>query len=376
MICNRVEIKNFRNSEHAVVEFTEGVNVLLGSNAQGKTNLLEAVYLACTAKSFRATSDSQLIKFGSDFASVSVDFTDTRRQNISFNYQVGKRRQIELNKNKITKISDMIGRFKCVLFCPEHLSLIKGAPAVRRDFLDFAICQLRPMYTVALQKYERILKERNTLLKNALDDRQTYDSTIEFWNEQLCHEAAIISRMRESYIKQAEAYMVDCFAQMSKRTGRENEIPTLKYKGSSPQESYEDLNVTRDNYMRLLHERPEREIFAGTSLYGVHRDDIEICLGDKPARDFASQGQQRSLALCLKLAEGEIVKKDSGEYPVFLLDDVLSELDEGRRKYLIDEIKDKQVIMTSCENDLELYKNAHVITVKDGTYSSPPLPGR
>ena len=368
MICNRVEIKNFRNSEHAVVEFDEGVNVLLGSNAQGKTNLLEAVYLACTAKSFRATNDSQLIKFGSDFAFVSVDFTDTRRQNVSFNYQVGKRRQIELNKNKVTKISDMIGRFKCVLFCPEHLSLIKGAPAVRRDFLDFAICQLRPMYTVALQKYERILKERNTLLKNALDDRQTYDNTIEFWNEQLCHEAAIISRMRESYIKQAEAYMVDCFAQMSKRTGRENEIPTLKYKGSSPQESYEDLNVTRDNYMRLLHERPEREIFAGTSLYGVHRDDIEICLGDKPARDFASQGQQRSLALCLKLAEGEIVKKDSGEYPVFLLDDVLSELDEGRRKYLIDEIKDKQVIMTSCENDSELYKNAHVITVKDGTY--------
>ena len=371
MICNRVEIKNFRNSEHAIVEFSEGVNVLLGSNAQGKTNLLEAIYLACTSKSFRATSDSQLIRFGSDFAFVSVDFTDTRRQNISFSYQTGKRRQIEINKNKVTKISDIIGRFKCVLFCPEHLSLIKGAPSVRRDFLDFAICQLRPMYTVSLQKYERILKERNTLLKNALDDRKTYDNTIEFWNEQLCHEAAIISRMRESYVKQAEAYMVECFTQMSKLTGRENEIPTLKYKGSSAQESYEDLNLTRDNYMRLLHERPEREIFAGTSLYGVHRDDIEICLGDKPARDFASQGQQRSLALCLKLAEGEIVKKESGEYPVFLLDDVLSELDDGRRKYLIDEIKNRQVIMTSCENNSELYQNAHVITVKDGTYSSP-----
>ena len=371
MICNRVEIKNFRNSEHAVVDFSEGVNVLLGSNAQGKTNLLEAIYLACTSKSFRATSDSQLIRFGSDFAFVSVDFTDTRKQNISFSYQAGRRRQIEINKNKVTKIADMIGRFKCVLFCPEHLSLIKGAPSVRRDFLDFAICQLRPMYTVSLQKYERILKERNSLLKNALDDRKTYDSTIEFWNEQLCHEAAIISRMRESYIKQAEAYMVECFLEMSKRTGRENEIPTLKYRGSSAQESYEDLGVTRENYMRLLHERPEREIFAGTSLYGVHRDDVEICLGDKPARDFASQGQQRSLALCLKLAEGEIVKKESGEYPVFLLDDVLSELDDGRRKYLIDEIKNKQVIMTSCENNSELYKNAHVITVKDGTYSSP-----
>jgi DNA replication and repair protein RecF len=369
MICNRVEIRNFRNSSHAEVEFTEGVNVLLGSNAQGKTNLLEAVYLACTSKSFRASNDSQLIKFGEGSAMISVDFTDTRKQNITFNYELGKRRKIEINKNKITKVADMIGRFKCVLFCPEHLTLIKGAPSVRRDFLDFAISQLRPMYIVSLQKYERILKVRNTLLKNALDDRETYEKTIEFWNEQLCHEAAIISRMRESYVKQVEAFMTECFIEMSKRTGRENEVPRLIYRGSCPQDSYEDLTVTRDNYMKLLHQRPEREIFAGTSLYGVHRDDVEIMLGDKSAKDFASQGQQRSLALCLKLAEGEIVKKDSGEYPVFLLDDVLSELDEGRRKYLIDEIKNKQVIMTSCESDPELYKTANVIMVKDGIYT-------
>ena len=174
MICNRVEIKNFRNSEHAIVEFTDGVNVLLGSNAQGKTNLLEAVYLACSSKSFRAANESQLIRFGSESAFVSVDFTDTRRQNVTFRYQAGKRRQIELNKNKITKLSDMVGRFKCVLFCPEHLSLIKGAPSVRRDFLDFAISQLRPMYVISLQKYEKILKERKVILKNALDDRETY----------------------------------------------------------------------------------------------------------------------------------------------------------------------------------------------------------
>ena len=368
MECNKIKIRNFRNIEEAEIEFDGGVNILVGDNAQGKTNLLEAVYLACSSKSFRAANESQLIRFGSESAYVSVDFTDTRRQNVTFRYQAGKRRQIELNKNKITKLSDMVGRFKCVLFCPEHLSLIKGAPSVRRDFLDFAISQLRPMYVISLQKYEKILKERNVLLKNALDDRETYEKTIGFWNEQLAHEAAIISRMRESYVKQAEAYMVECFLEMSKRTGRENEIPTLRYVGSSKQESYEDLGETRDNYLRLLNERPEREIYAGTSLYGIHRDDVEIELGGRSARDFASQGQQRSLALCLKLAEGEIVKKDSGEYPVFLLDDVLSELDEGRRKYLIDEIKDKQVIMTSCEQDSELYKTANVINVKDGVY--------
>lgn len=369
MICNKVEIRNFRNSSEAVVEFTEGVNVLLGTNAQGKTNLLEAVYLACTAKSFRATSDAQLIKFGEDSASVSVDFTDTRRQNATFRYASGRRRQIELNKNKVTKLSDIVGKFKCVLFCPEHLSLIKGAPSIRREFLDLAVSQLRPMYAVSLQKYERILKERNSLLKNALDDRTTYDNTIGFWNEQLAHEAAIISRMRESYVKQAEAFMSDCFLEMSKRTGRKNEVPSLKYVGSSKQESYDDPRVTKENYLRLMNERPEKEIFAGTSLYGVHRDDVDIRLGDKSAKDFASQGQQRSLALCLKLAEGEIVRKDCGEYPVFLLDDVLSELDEGRRKYLVDEIKNKQVIMTSCENNFEIYKNANVIEVKDGVYT-------
>lgn len=370
MFCNKLELKNFRNIEQAAVEFTDGVNILLGSNAQGKTNLLEAIYTASTGKSFRAAKEAELMRFGCDHASISLEFTDTRRQRLDIKYMAGRRRQIEINQNKITKLSDMVGRFRCVLFCPEHLSLIKGAPAERRAFLDEAISQLRPMYLVALTKYEKILKQRNTLLRNAQEDRATFGETIGYWSEALAHEAAILSRFRESYAAQVQNFMQSCFVQMSEKTGKTDEVPTLLYRGSSEQESYQDLKETKEKYVRLLTNNVEREIFAGTTLYGVHKDDLEICLGGKPARQFASQGQQRSLALALKLAEGEISKKESGEYPVFLLDDVLSELDFARREYLIEEIKDKQVIMTTCEIRDEAYSGANIIRVKDGRIES------
>lgn len=369
MFCNKIELRNFRNIESADVSFTDGVNVLLGSNAQGKTNLLEAVFTASVGKSFRATRDAELVRFGADFATVAVEFTDTRKQRLEIKYAPGRRRTIELNKNKITKLSDFAGRFRSVLFCPEHLSLIKGAPAVRRDFLDMAISQLRPMYLVSLTKYEKILKQRNALLKGANEDRETFRRTIDYWSESLAHEAAILSKFRESYAKQIGNYMQECFAEMSRKTGAVDEIPTLIYRGSSGQESYEDMNATKETYFDLLRRDTEREIYAGSTLYGVHKDDLEICLGGRAARMYASQGQQRSLALALKLAEGEIVKKESGEYPVFLLDDVLSELDFARREYLIEEIRDKQVIMTTCEINGESYKNANIIRVSGGKFT-------
>ena len=368
MICNRVTVVNFRNAAEGTVEFCEGVKILYGNNAQGKTNLLEAVWLASSARSFRATKEEQLIRFGEDFASLSLDFTAERRQNITMKYQRGRRHSYEINKNKVVRLSDFVGRFRCVLFCPEHLTLIKGAPAVRRDFLDAAISQLRPMYVVALDKYEKILKQRNNLIKSAADDRSVYNATIDQWNEQLAHEAAILAKVRQSYVSQLENYMRQSFEVMSKRTGRDEEIPTLRYVGSAGLEDYADLGVTKEAYLTLLRQNAEREIFAGTTLYGAHKDDFDIDLGGNSARIYASQGQQRSLALALKLSEGEIIKKECGEYPVFLLDDVLSELDNSRRSYLIEEIKNKQVIMTTCELDPDLYPTARVIRVENGSY--------
>ncbi len=367
MFCNHIKVTNFRNIIEADVPFGEGVNVLVGANAQGKTNLLEAIYIASAGKSFRAMRDLELVRFGEPFATVELTFTDERRQKIEMKYVPGRRRTVSINANKVPRLSDLVGRFKCVLFSPEHLDLVKGAPAIRRAFLDDAIAQLRPMYTVALTKYERILKQRNSLLKNALCDRATFDATVGFWSEQLAHEAAILSRFRESYVRQAEAFMQECFAEMSKITGATGEVPTLVYKGSAGLDGYDDLGVTKERYMTLLSSNLEREIYAGTTLYGVHKDDVEIELGGKSARLYASQGQQRTLALALKLAEGEIVKKESGSYPVFLLDDVLSELDEKRRAYLIEEIRGKQVIMTTCEA-VSPDASANVIRVENGRF--------
>lgn len=365
MECNRIQIQNFRNIERADVNFDSGVNILVGKNAQGKTNLLEAIGFAALGKSFRTSHEEDLIRFGEEYASISVDFSDSlRRQNITVRMMKGKRRQIEHNKNKVSKISDVVGEFRTVLFCPEHLSLIKDGPAERRNFLDVAISQLYPVYLRSLQRYHQILKQRNTLIKSAQEDRRSFDQTIEFWSEQLAKEAAVIARYRARYVLCAQEHVAACFAEMMGNS----EAPTLRYHGSSSQEieSYEDLSFTEKTYRNLLTTRYDREIGAGSTLWGIHKDDIDIEINQKSARLFASQGQQRSLALAMKLAEGEVCASVCGEKPVFLLDDVFSELDASRRAYLFGRMGDRQVIITTCEP--ELLTGGNIITVENGAY--------
>ena len=348
MECHAIRIKNFRNIEEAEIEFDAGVNILYGNNAQGKTNLLEAISFTALGKSFRTTHEEDMIRFGTDFAEVSLDFSDSvRRQNITVRMMPGRRRRIEQNKVKVNRLSDIVGAFRTVLFCPEHLSLIKDGPGERRGFLDIAISQLYPVYLKSLQRYGQILKQRNQLIRNAEDDRRTFRDTIEFWSSQLAHEAAIISRYRVQYLKRASVQIQSCFAEMT----NENELPNAVYVGSSHKEpeSYEDIESTEKVYFDLLMNHHDREIGAGSTLWGIHKDDIEIEINGKNARAFASQGQQRSLALAMKLAEGEVCAEVTGERPVFLFDDVFSELDASRRAYLSGKIHDRQVIITTCE---------------------------
>ena len=197
MECNKISIRNFRNIEAAEIEFESGVNILCGENAQGKTNLLEAIHFTSLGKSFRTTHDEEMIRFGSESCEVSMDFCDSlRRQNITVRMMPGRRKHIEHNKNKVTKVSDIVGAFRTVLFCPEHLSLIKEGPSERRNFLDIALSQLYPMYLKSLQRYNQILKQRNQLIKAAEDDRATFEATVDLWSSQLAHEAAIIARYR------------------------------------------------------------------------------------------------------------------------------------------------------------------------------------
>ncbi len=370
MNCNKINVNNFRNISHAEVEFCDGVNILIGENAQGKTNLLEAVFYTSVGRSFRSASNSQMIKFGCDIANISLDFRDSKRnQNISIKIFHDKQKQVEKNGIRVDRLSEMIGSFRAVLFCPEHLSLIKDGPSERRAFLDMAISRMYPMYIYSLQKYNQALKQRNALLKTASADRQTFDETVEFWSEQLACEAAVISDMRLKFLRRAETYVEKFFSEMTGGT----ELPKINYHGSSGQdeEAYFDREATKERYMKLLMSSHDREIYAGATLWGIHKDDIDIALNGKSARIYASQGQQRSLALALKLAEGEICREEFGDYPVFLFDDVLSELDGARRDYLINRMNGKQVIITTCEPDiLKSTTEARKIVVKDGTYFS------
>ena len=365
MECNQIRIRNFRNIEEATVCFDPGVNILTGANAQGKTNLLEAISFAALGKSFRTVHEEDMIRFGAEGAEVSVDFTDSvRRQNITVRMMPGHRRRIEHNKIKINRVSDIVGVFRTVLFCPEHLSLIKDGPGERRNFLDIAISQLYPVYLKSLQRYNQILKQRNLLIRKAEEDRKTFQDTVEFWSTQLAHEAAVIARYRYRYLTQASWYIGECFSEM---TG-EKELPEIFYTGSSKQEpeTYEDMEETERRYLDLLSNHHDREIGAGSTLWGIHKDDIDIRINGRSSRLFASQGQQRSLALALKLAEGEVSAAVCGEKPVFLFDDVFSELDATRRAYLSGKIKDRQVIMTTCEPSG--IAGGKIITVENGTY--------
>lgn len=372
MLCKKVELLNFRNAENETVEFSDGINVLHGENAQGKTNLLEAIYYVSLGKSFRTTHDAEIIRFGEEYASVSLDYESAgREQNITMRMSSNARQRKNVTHNgvKITKLSELVGSFRAVLFSPDHLQMIKDGPSLRRNYLDVAISQIRPMYLHSLQKYNKILLNRNKLLKTAEEDRATFDATIDFWSAQLAHEAAVIAKARAEYIARSGEIIADFYKRMC-ANGEIDETPEFIYAGSAKQDAqlYFDIQTTEKNFLRLLTDFHEREIAAGATLYGTHKDDILINLNGKNTRLYSSQGQQRSLALAMKLAEGEICKMDCGEYPVFLFDDVFSELDSGRRKNLLREITDRQVIITSCENDMDLSVPYRRIEVAKGQY--------
>ena len=382
-VCHSIEIENFRNIGSASVAFTEGVNLLHGDNAQGKTNLLEAVYFTALGKSFRPVKEAELIRFGEESARVVNRFSDSvRQQSLSFRLFAGRgHRIVEQNGLKIGRMSEMVGAFRVVLFCPEHLSLIQGGPELRRNYLNVALSQLRPMYLQSLQRYNKLLKERNALLKRAPEDMATFKATEPMWSAQLAHEAAIITVHRARYVRQVNDHVKACFSDMMTKYEGGDELPELTYQptlGSEWLEAHhDDPDIFTDQqrlearYLELLTTRHDREIGAGATLWGIHKDDVKITLNGRPARLYASQGQQRSLALAMKLAEGWVSAYESaGDMPVFLFDDVLSELDAHRRDYLVQEMKGRQVIMTACDPAAADFGGAvNLIHVDGGRYT-------
>ncbi len=357
MILRKVEYTDFRNIERQKIEFSPGINLLYGENAQGKTNALEGIYLLAQGRSHRTVHEKDCIRYGREFAKVLLEYEDSRRcQLLEWRCMKNGRKFCRKNGMALRKMSEFIGNFRAVIFCPEYLSVVRDGPSERRNYMDAAISQLDREYLAALQRYSNALVQRNKLLQTYAFDPAPFEMTGELWAQQLAENGEILSFKRAEYMEKAEKAVVDIFAGM---TGGK-EIPRLIYRNP----------MKKDDYLRLFSENKQREIKAGTTLFGVHKDDIEILLNEKPARVFASQGQQRSLAVAMKLAEGEISRGITGEFPVFLLDDVLSELDDTRKNFILSGLKGRQVIISCCDKtDAERISEGSVIAVEKGQYT-------
>ncbi|MBR6769465.1 MAG: DNA replication/repair protein RecF [Clostridia bacterium] len=353
MICKKASYYRFRNIEASQIEFSDRINVIYGDNAVGKTSAIEGIYLCAQGRSHRTSHEKDYIKFGEDYAAVSLWYEDANRKNeLSILWSQKGKRQCRMNDVPIKKMSEFIGNFRAVLFTPEHLSIVKEGPAMRRSFLDNAISQLDKLYVTSLQRYAAILAQRNKIIAESFREPSLLE-TVDVWSEQLAEEAAVISKKRRIYIDRLSNYVADIFRDMT--GGRE--VPKLVYTGEK----------TKEEYLSLLQNNLQREIRYGATLFGTHKDDMTIFLNEKEARSYASQGQQRSFSLALKLAEGEISKDESGEYPVFLFDDVLSELDKNRREYIMAGLSGRQVIMTTCERE-DVIKNCNLIYASGGRF--------
>lgn len=355
MYCDSIQYINFRNIESAEIKPKRDVNILYGNNAEGKTNALEGMYMFANGRSFRSAKERELIRFGENITAIKLRYTDRKRSHeLEVRFSDNGKRLFRINGVSVVRLSEFIGHFRAVVFCPQHLSIVKEGPSVRRVFLDSAISQINPGFIKTLQKYGCILEQRNSLIKNFYENPVSFKETIDVWSEQLAAEAAKISAERMRYVVRLNEKLEILFKDMTRGT----EVPALNYVKER----------TAEEYLRLLTCSREREIKAQTTLYGSHRDDMEILLNDREARLYASQGQQRSIAIALKIAEGEMSKEYTGEYPVFLFDDILSELDEKRRDFILGGLAGKQVIITSC--DPFPVRSGARFFVEKGTYTA------
>lgn len=342
MHITKLILKNFRNYTEAELEFSPYTNVIYGNNAQGKTNILEAVYLFSQGRSHRAKTDRELVKFGEAFAKLSLDFADTER---SYNTQMqivkNGRKAVSINHVHITKLSRLMSYLNVVMFSPEDLNLVKGSPNIRRRFIDSSLSQLYPSYLSALMEYNKLLNQKNSLLKTLRFSGRKNDATLSVWNDQLAEAGEKIMVARMEFVKRINDAARHIQSEIS------GEALTIEYCPSMRLDE-----VSKECIYSYLEAREEREADMGSSQYGVQRDDLEIFVNDREAKLFGSQGQQRTAALSMKIAQSEYIKEIKGEYPVLLLDDIMSELDINRRMYLSERIKDKQVLITSTDTDL------------------------
>jgi len=350
MKIDRLYLCNFRNYQEAQVDFAPGVNLIIGDNAQGKTNLLEAVSYLSTGKSFRTRKELELIRFGAEYCELlgEIDSFDREQQLRAVLFASRKKRQLYLSGVKQKTFSEkMAGQLMSVLFCPEDLMVLREGASGRRKLMDAALCQLRPYYDTCLTEYTRLLEHKSRILKDWHEDGSLLDLLPDF-NERMCRLGAEIIHARAGYLR----FLAEAAEKYHGEFSGHKEDLRLQYRTVS---NIPDPSCSKMELYGYLKEHMTRhyraEVESGQCLSGPHKDDFEVYLNDTMLKNFGSQGQTRTAAISLKLAERDIFLKDTGQEPVLLLDDVLSELDEGRQDFILNHISQGQVLITCCEHD-------------------------
>ncbi len=349
MRINNIQLRDFRNYEHLNIDFDPGVNLIVGNNAQGKTNLLEAIAFLGSGKSFRAQKNSEMIRFGAEFADCEGSvFSQEREQTLRWVIFDGNRkRQIYRNGVKKKTTADIAGVLQTVLFCPEDLMVLKTGASARRRLGDHALCQLRPNYEAALAEYNRILEQKSRILKDRHENPALLDILPEY-NTRLCQVGALLisyrARFYEGLGKAAEVYH-NTFS-----GGKEN-FDLQYHTVSTVKDPFAPIDQLRQDMEAHLQAHYRAELDSCQCLTGPHKDDFDVTLSGISLKSYGSQGQTRTAAISLKLAQRELMARESGEMPVLLLDDVLSELDSGRQDFVLNQISQGQVFITCCEKE-------------------------
>lgn len=366
MHIEQLQLKNYRNYEQLDIRFDDKVNVIIGENAQGKTNMMEAIYVLAFTKSHRTPREKELIQWDKEYAKIEGRITK-RTQSLPLEVIISsKGKKAKLNHLEQRRLSDYIGGLNVVMFAPEDLTLVKGAPQIRRRFIDMELGQIQPRYIYHLAQYQKVLKQRNHLLKQMQRRNSTDKTMLQVLTDQLIEHAATLLERRFVFLELLRNWAgpihYGISRELEKLEIRYN--PTIEVSEETNKEKIETI------YADKFHEIQDKEIDRGTTLIGPHRDDLVFYVNGKDVQTYGSQGQQRTTALSIKLAEIELICKEVGEYPILLLDDVLSELDDFRQSHLLNTIHGKvQTFVSTTSVDginHDTLKKAEIFHVRNG----------
>ena len=342
MWIKNIKIKNFRNYNQEEINLEKNINIFYGKNAQGKTNIIEAIFLCSLGKSFRAKKDIEMIKLNEENAIIEIEYEKSDRDG-KIKIEIGNKKNIYLNGIKIKKLSELLGNLNIVIFTPDDINILKGGPQNRRRFLDIMISQLRPNYMHILNLYLKTIEQRNKYLRQIKEEHKD-ENLLEIWDEKLAEYAVKIYEYRKEFIEK----IIKKINIIHKNITNGEEQIELEYITECD---------NKEKYLQLLKERRKLDIIKGFTTKGIHRDDFVIYINKKEIKIFGSQGQNRTAMLSLKLAELQVIYDEIGEYPILLLDDFMSELDRTRRKNFLENIEGTQVIITGTEKlDIENLK--------------------